>query len=497
MKYIYSIFYSIAFAAILSSCAAVKNYRPDKKIPADLLQKDFRTMQSILEAKHPSLYWYCSKDSMDYYFAHGYAAIKDSMTEQQFIWQVLTPVIDKIRCGHTSVGSSKGYRYWAYGKQLPSFPLHLKLWGDSMAVSGNLNRKDTLFKRGTIVTAINGQSTRDLVNTIFNHLPQDGYADNINYIRLSSNFPYYHRNIYGLQKNYTVDYLDATGATHTAILPLWMPPVDTGSKPVSPVKRPAPPPIPKEKRLEKFRKLHIDSSGKYAILTLNTFSHGKLRNFFKQSFKELKQKNIQNLILDVRSNGGGKVILSTLLTKYLSHSRFKVLDSAYAIARGVGPYSKYIKGGFFNSIEMLVISRRHKDGKYHLGHLERKYYKPKRRNHYNGKLYVLINGPSFSATTLVANTLKGQNNVVIAGEEAGGGWHGNSGIMIPDIKLPHSKVTVRLPLFRVVQYNHVPKNGMGVPPDWYIGTSLPALIRGTDYKMQTLVQQILKEQATD
>ena len=78
----------------------------------------------------------------------------------------------------------------------------------------------------------------------------------------------------------------------------------------------------------------------------------------------------------------------------------------------------------------------------------------------------------------------------ILGEETGGGWHGNSGIMIPDIVLPHSKNTVRLPLFRLVQYNHVPKTGTGVIPDIYIGTSYEALLKGYDYKMKVVRDMI-------
>lgn len=230
-------------------------------------------------------------------------------------------------------------------------------------------------------------------------------------------------------------------------------------------------------------------------MSVNTFSNGQLRTFFRQSFKKMKKEKIPALVLDVRSNGGGKVMSSTLLTKYLSRSKFKVADSVYAVAKTIGPYGKYIKGGFLNSLEMMFITRKKKDGQYHIGHLERKWYNPKKKNHYDGKVYVLINGPSFSATTLMCNTLKGQDGIMMVGEETGGGWHGNNGIMIPDIKLPHTKTTVRLPLFRLVQYNHVPKTGTGVVPDWYIGTSYDALIKGYDYKMEVLRERILKDHA--
>ena len=481
---------------LLFSCAGTKNYSPARKYPQKVLREDFSLLRNILEKKHPSLYWYTSQDSMNFYFDKYYGSIRDSMTEQQFTWHILAPLVDKINCGHTSVGSSKAYRKWVQGKTLPSFPLYFKVWNDTMAASGNLNRKDTIFKRGTIVTSINGLSTQQLISRMFNYLPQDGYANNLNYIRMSANFPYYHRNIFGISNKYRVTYIDDAGLQKTTEVPLWAPIRDSTKRPADSIKKPKeprPPKIPREKRLERLRSFTIDSSGLVATMTLNTFSNGKLRTFFRRSFRKMRQQNIPNLILDVRSNGGGKVMNSTLLTKYLSRTKFKVADSVYAVAKGVAPFGKYIKGGFLNSIEMIFITKKKKDGRYHIGHLERKFYKPKTNNHYDGKVYVLINGPSFSATSLVCNTLKGQKDILLVGEETGGGWHGNSGIMIPDIKLPHTKTTVRLPLFRLVQYNHVPKNGSGVVPDWYIGTSYDALLKGYDHKMREVRERIMKE----
>ena len=145
---------------------------------------------------------------MNWYFDKYYHSIPDSMTEQQFTWHILAPLIDKIHCGHTSVGSSKAYRKWIKGKRLPSFPLYFKVWNDSMAVSANLNIKDSILKRGVLVTSVNGVSNQRQISKMFEYLPEDGYANNVNYIRLSGNFPYYHRNIYVLSNKYHVTYLD-------------------------------------------------------------------------------------------------------------------------------------------------------------------------------------------------------------------------------------------------------------------------------------------------
>src|SRR5687767_14691821 len=95
-----------SFLIFLFSCSASRNYSPVKKYSREELTEDYTILKDILESKHPSLYWYTSKDSMDMYFSRYGGVITDSMTEQQFTWHVLAPLVDKIHCGHTSVGMS-------------------------------------------------------------------------------------------------------------------------------------------------------------------------------------------------------------------------------------------------------------------------------------------------------------------------------------------------------------------------------------------------------
>ncbi len=487
MSRIFTAFLIVLTCNLLFSCVASKNYSPAKKFPQAELREDYSVLRKILETKHPSLYWYTSRDSMNWFFDKYYQSIPDSMTEQQFAWHILAPLVDKIHCGHTSVGSSRAYQRWAKGRRLPSFPLYFKVWNDTMSVTSNLNRNDSIFRKGVLVTSVNGVTNQKQINKMFDYLPEDGHANNVNYIRLSANFPYYHRNIYGLSKKYRVSYLDSSGQEKTAEVPLFTPKKDSTKKD-SGFKRPRPkkPDLPKVSSREAYRSLSTDSAGQTATLTLNTFNNGHLRPFFRRTFRTLQQREIKNLVIDVRSNGGGKVWASTLLTKYISRSPFKVADSAFAVAKGLGRCSRYIQWGWLNSVEMFFISRKRKDGLYHIRMMEKKTYDPKKRNHFDGKVYVLTNGPTFSASALFCNAVKGQEGVVLLGEETGGGWHGNSGIMIPDIKLPHTKSTVRLPLYRIVQFNHVPKTGSGIPPDIYVGTNYDALLKGIDYKMKVV-----------
>ena len=476
------------------SCSSSKDaFTPMHKYSADQLRTDYTVLRDILENFHPSLYWYTPKDSMDYYFDTYYSAINDSMTQQQFGFRILAPLTTKIRCGHTSFNYSKSYNKYMRGRQLPSFPLFMKIWGDTAVVTTNLNRDDSIIKRGTLLTSINGLSNTRLIDSLFKFMPTDGYSENVNFIRLSSAFPYYHRNIFGLYKNYLVNYLDSSGAETSVQVPVYDPYADTLNKLIQNV-------IPepgrrKQKKIEKeyIRSLEIDSSGKFATMTVNSFSgNAGLGDFFRKSFKKLEKQKINNLVLDIRSNGGGKITNYTNLTKYITKTPFKVSDTTAAIRKKFGSYGKYFQSSFTNSFVLFFLTKKGEDGRYHFKYWERHTFYPKEKYHYSGHVYVLINGPTFSASTLFASTVKGQDNVTIVGEEAGGGWHGNSGIMIPDVTLPNTKMRVRVPLFRIVQYKHVPKSGRGVMPDIYVPPTVENVRKGIDGKM-VKVKELINE----
>jgi hypothetical protein len=482
-------FFSVTL--MLFSCASsIKSYNPNKKYPASQLQEDYSLLREILEKKHPSLYWYTGKDSMDIYFDKYFGDIKDSMTEQQFGWKIVAPLTDKIHCGHTSFAMSKRYNNWAAGKRFPSFPLFMKFWNDTMVVTNNLNRKDSVLKRGTLITSVNGLNNDALKKKMFGYMTEDGNANNVNYIRLSGNFPYYHRNIFGISKNYMVTYFDSLGIERSVDVPVFEQRRDSGqrTRPVEPPgidKREA-----RKKRLLDMRSLAIDTANNTAIITLNTFSSGGLRKFYRQTFRYIKKTGIANVVLDLRSNGGGRINLSTLLTRYVSRTTFKVADTSFAVAGSLRPFTRHIKSGFINNLGLFFLTKKNNDGLRHFGHWERRVYKPKRNNHYSGDLYVLINGSTFSASAIFCNAVKGQPGIILAGEEAGGGWYGNNGILIPDITLPNTRIRVRLPLFRLVQYKHLQQDGRGVPPDIYIGTDYNALLKGVDKKMLVVMGMI-------
>jgi hypothetical protein len=485
--------YLLFFLTFLFSCSASKNYNPNKKYPKRELQEDYILLRNILEQKHPSIYWYTSKDSMNYYFDEGYNSIQDSMTELQFGWKIIAPLTSVIHCGHTSFEMSKGWNHFIKNKIIPSFPLYLKIWKDTMMVIGNLNRKNRLINNGSFITSINGIKNPEMIDYMFHYLVQDGYSENVNYIRLSSDFPYFHRNIFGLYKSYEVSYTDSAGNIKNAVIPYFQPVSDT-TKNKKPIKKRHKIKYTHQQKMEFSRSLQYDSS--YALMTVNDFSKGHLRSFFRHSFREIRKNKTKNLLIDIRANGGGDIINSVFLTRFLRNTSFKVADSADATSNNVAPYTRYISHGFFNNIGLFFVTHKEKDGRYHFGYWERHTFKPKGKNLFNGNIYILTNGLTFSASSIFCNDVKGQHNIKLVGEETGGGWYGNSGIMIPDITLPNTKIRVRLPFFKLVQYQHIPVKGTGVLPDIFVGPNWRDILKGVDTKIEK-VKEIIQEKMTD
>jgi hypothetical protein len=485
MKKFFYLFWGTTIIFCFSCRTGREAFDPNKKYAPEELKEDYALFRNILEESHPGIYWYTPKDSMDDVFNNGYSQIHDSMTEPQFR-NLLSYVITKVNCGHTSVRHSKDYSDYLDTAKIKLFPLGMKCWADTMIVTVNINRKDNLIKRGTVIKSIHGLTSAQLRDTLFNYMVTDGYSITGKYQSLSNgfNFGSWYTSLFGLSDSLDIHYYDSTGNERQAWVHAYNPLAGSLKKDSS-TRRITPAPgrkYGKNQRLLNARSLQIDTAGSTAFMSLNTFSHGNhLKSFFRKTFKTLDEKHIQNLVIDLRSNGGGDASNSTLLTKFIIDKKFKLADSLYASTRH-SRYDKYISKSFFYRMLMLFLTSKRDDGKYHFGYFERHYFHPKKNYHFNGDTYLLIGGNSFSATTLFAGAVKGQKNVTLVGEETGGGYYGNNAWMIPDVTLPNSGVRFRLPKFRLVVDRNRLKDGHGVMPDVIALPTAEAIRKGIDFK---------------
>src|SRR5690349_12945449 len=221
----------IVITCLIGCAASRQTFDPQHKYSKKQLEQDYRVFRGVLEESHPSLYWFTSRDSMDYFFDDGFRHITDSMTEMQFR-NVLSYVVSKVHCGHTAVKYSKRYGKYLDTAKIKMFPLSFKVWSDSMAVTANINRKDSVLKFGTLVTAIDGYSVRKLTDTFMNYISGDGNSMNGRYQTLSNSgsFGSYYRNVMGLKDQISVTYIDSIGAEKTISVPIFDPSVKDTTK---------------------------------------------------------------------------------------------------------------------------------------------------------------------------------------------------------------------------------------------------------------------------
>lgn len=482
-------FISGILVLIISASASAQNfYLPLPKMAAADLKEDVRTLKKVLEANHPSLYWYTSKDSIDYYFETTIAGITDSLNEVEYKNR-LSKLIATIRCGHTTVRFSKAYGKIANRYRFPQFPLALKAWDDSLVVLGSAYNNDSIFKRGTIVTAINGRTPIQILDTLYPYISTDGYVTNHKSQVISGNFPGWYKTIFGDNDSvYLIRYIDSLGQEKETSIKAYRPVIDTVRKQIQNTTPTLTRREVRKLRLLNKRSMLIDTIHSTAFIRLTTFSGGRLRTFFRRSFKTLNRLSISNLVIDLRENGGGNVSNSIDFTRYLINKPFKVGDSIVAFSRRMR-YSRYIKPSFIYWLAMNFGGKKMEDGKIHYRRYEQHYFKPVTKHHYNGKLYLIQGGYTFSAATMFISQLQGQSNVKVLGEESGGGYYGNSAMHIPKITLPNSGLVVSLPLYRLVIDKNRPK-GRGIMPDIEIKPSSKAIREGYDIKLREVRRMI-------
>jgi len=460
-----------------------------KKISPQSMRSDFELLKNILEANHPSLYWYTSKDSLDFIFTNIYSTLNDSLSETAFKNKI-SNWVTAIKCGHTTVRFSKKLNKEISKHKPPQFPLQVKVWNDSLLVIGNSFQNDNSIKRGIVIESINGFIAKKIIDSIFNTISTDGNSLNHKNQVASNSFPFWYNSVWGTDSAYTIRYLDSLGNIQTAIMKNYVsikkPAIKTKDTAMSTAPSIS---ITKRQKLQLSRRsLIIDTLNRSAIMRLNTFSNGSLKLFFKRSFRDLKELAITNLVIDCRNNGGGKVDNSTRLTQYLINQSFKIGDSVVAVSRRFN-YSRYINPSFIYWLSMNITGIKAEDGRIHYRRYEKLFFEPITKNHFSGNVFLLQGGNTFSAATMFIATLKGQENVIIMGEESGGGYYGNSAMHIPTITLPKSKLRIGLPMYRLVMDKDRPK-GRGIIPDIIINPSLSAIRAGVDLKMKKIIELI-------
>ncbi len=484
----YVVYAFLLFAAVISSGCRSSRTAPTTKFHPQQLQQDLNILWNTYRQSHPSYDWYTPADSVDARFRKVQASLTDSLTEAEFRLR-LSWAAAAIHCGHTAIRPPKAASWSAGNNNAPGFPLQVRvLQHDTVVVLQNTGPLRDSVKRGAILQAIDSVPVAALVAQMRQYISVDGYHNGFSNSLISTGFPVRFKWMYGLQASYKVQYIDSAGQSVQATIRPQQP------KPKDSLRTAARPPKPPTSAKPAYGYLDIDSAGHLAYMRLNSFYGSEVSGFIRKSFRQLEASGTQQLILDLRSNSGGRIKKSVLLAKYLSDHPFRVADSVSAISFDF-PYTRYVQAGWAYKWFGWLIASKGSDGRRHMKSMERKVYRPKSKHHFNGHLYVLTSGRTFSASVLFLNYLNHQKNLVLVGEETGGGARGNSSVLMPDVVLPHTKIRARLPLFRMVSHASLPHNGRGVLPDLMVLPSSKDVRNGKDAVLEAVKEAIAQKKS--
>ena len=107
------------------------------------------------------------------------------------------------------------------------------------------------------------------------------------------------------------------------------------------------------------------------------------------------------------------------------------------------------------------------------------------KDHYNGRLWVLIDGATFSSAALFTAALKEQcSQAKFIGRETAGAQEGCNGLTIQHLTLPYSKIRIDFPLARLASVAKSYKKGRGIIPDYPVTYTAKDVVAGNDCDLQ-------------
>jgi hypothetical protein len=329
---------------------------------------------------------------------------------------------------------------------------------------------------GATLLTINGTSMNKIIEILMEVIPADGNVVSSKYLELNNYFPAWYANFFQQADSFIIEVEKTNGRRETLHLqPVSLATIRYGMK--------------QEQRQEPNFSLSFPEKD-VAIMKIHAFyplsENDNYKEFLKESFRQIHTNNTEHLILDLRNNEGGNDRWGALLYSYLTDKKFRYYKELQlsGLKYTTEPYLQ--KPKFFGLLKLLV---RKKDGKYYwTKHKNLKIQKPQ-KDVYKGAVYVLLNGNSFSVTSEFAAIAKSNRRAIFFGQESGGTYEGNNSGTFAFVNLPHSKLTLAIPL--MAYYLDVKsENPMdrGILPDYPI----EPVLSNTDNEMNYVLEFIRK-----
>jgi C-terminal processing protease CtpA/Prc len=488
MKLVCIYFYLFFF--LFCSCTSVKKLNEKitvQKHDSTALKKDLAVLKTALEEAHPGLYWYTSKFKIDSIFNRVESQLKQPLTSREF-FRLTAPAVTVIRDGHTRMimpGIRKTDKEIESDKKKGKAPLSqfsFKIINTKLFITANRSSDSSLFK-GSEIKFIDHIPVAELLNNLSSIFSSDGFNETFKN-------RYLEKQLNGLYRTYynKVDSVVLTENGKDHLVTFYKEPADTSAlfKKLKKIKE-------EEKDKRKYRGFDendeplldlriVSERPSTAVLKVRSFSFSgdDHRRFFKEAFQEIKDRNIQNVILDLRFNPGGKLSACKTLFSYLTNREYRFLGLPQVKDKWYSS-RKYFDNRVILNIQNLFMVKKTRTG--YTARLRGVKASKPNPLHYEGNLYVLINGYSFSASSLLAANLYGINRGTFIGEETGGGFNKCAAGIIPLVTLPETRVKLRLPLIQISPAITRDIEGHGVFPHHTVIPDLEDILNNKDTEL--------------
>lgn len=504
----------------LFSCQSTKKFNQQLTQPIAVaqLQKDVDYSYKKLKQLHPKLYWYISKEKLDYKFDSLKKSIQQPMTGLAF-YKELSQVVKNVGQGHLEVAPSlpkftkKEIQALNKKGKSPFSQFDFEYIDNKLIILKNRSRHTILAN--TEVVSINSEKPSDLISLFSKRIASDGF--NTTFLNRFSAMAFGK-----LYTNYKGNYQDSL----RLVLKLedkdslFVVKRDTfGSN--SNQKKPK---LSKKERKEKAkfnskygfnsdtktftRELKfLDKDSITAMMSIKKFENGNYHDFYEDAFNILSVANTKNLIIDLRNNTGGRLNEIADLYSYLALESFFFIDDFEVVSKTSFLHRNYFKGGnyvtkffkflgapFYYSI-FYFKTRKEASGTYLSNrHSKQSNLKP---NNFKGKIYVLINGGSYSASSIISSNLKSTQRAFFVGEETGGTYNGTVAAQWALVELPNSKVELNIGLGVVSATGKTEIVGRGIFPDKEILPTLEDRKNNIDPELNWILEDIRREKEVE
>jgi C-terminal processing protease CtpA/Prc len=423
-----------------------------KKIPQAELRQDFLVMKDTLQKIHAGLYTYKTKAEIDHVFDSCYATIPDSMTVPEF-FALTRFVLASIEDGHTNCRLPEHVLndFMSNVKAFPAMVLFINNRAFIYCCKQNTNLAETE------IISIDNHSMDEITRQLFDYICSDAGIQSRKNWEMPEDFQLLYNIVYGTKNSYNIRCKRKTGEIKTARLQADL------MKNIfctNPFPRPA-----------KYLQL-MYTPDHIAVLTLKSFFDGFLEQtgenfskFLDSSFDDIKKKQIKKVLIDVRSNQGGNDGNGEVLYSYLTQKPFM----------------------YYASQETVTEKFSERD------HSNLKLQQPK-ENSFNGSVFILMNGRSFSGVAEFSSIVKTNNRGVFIGEECGGGYYGNTSGDEAMVVLPNTQIIVRVPMIKyTMAVKEIGNKNKGILPDYPFYPTISDIIENTDGQMKYAQAIVAKE----